>query len=191
MIDIEAPSADPSIETVTDSGETQLADEIGTLWQVHAKAQTTATKSREELKAIRVDLARKLHDLKAVLSRPGRGGAWRSFLASQKIPRSSADRLVRGHERAINSDEKNCTGEHIPEPVEITIRRYIKGLWPRLSRVLTTRDSIEMFIAILRQTADKSFGVDQESRSQPVSSSPLAKAPYQPSLTVLHGLGPE
>jgi hypothetical protein len=69
-----------AIPTDIDSAEAELTNEIGKLWQVHTEAQTSVRKSRDELKLIRTSLSRKLHELKAVLSRPGRGGAWSSFL---------------------------------------------------------------------------------------------------------------
>jgi hypothetical protein len=45
---------------------------------------------------------KRLHELKSVLSRPGRGGAWFSFLKEQSIPRTTADRLVNTYEKAIS-----------------------------------------------------------------------------------------
>ena len=95
-----------------------------------------------------------------MLSRPGRGGAWSSFLESQRIPRSTADRLVRGYEKTITVEGENCANEQIPEPTEVYRPSVRYALWPRLSRILTTRESVEMFIGELRHIADKSFGVD-------------------------------
>src|SRR4051812_25000223 len=109
-----APAAD--VQTIVNSAETQLANEIGELWQIHAQAQTSLHKTRDELKLIRTNLSRRLHELKAVLSRPGRGGAWSSFLESQRIPRSTADRLVRGHEKTLKIEGENCATEQIAEP---------------------------------------------------------------------------
>ena len=135
-----------------DPTEVNLSTEIEQLWQVHSNAQTSLNRSRAEVKVVRDDLSRRLHELKAVLSRPGRGGAWSSFLQVQKIPRSTADRLVRGHEKKLVS-EQNCTAEQIVEPTEVTVRRYLQGLWPRLSRVLTTSEAVALFIAALNQAA--------------------------------------
>jgi hypothetical protein len=134
----------------------QLIVEISDLWQIHAQTQGTLKKSREDIKRIRADLSERLHQLKAVLSRPGRGGAWSSFLGAQKIPRSTADRLVRGHEKTIAVKEGNCTTEQISEPDEV-VRRYCRGLWPKLSRVLTSNELVEVFVAALRLTANGTF----------------------------------
>jgi hypothetical protein len=163
-----APTA--QVPTIIDSAETQLANEIGDLWQVHTEAQTSLHKTRYELKLIRANLSRRLHELKFVLSRPGRGGAWSSFLEGQKIPRSTADRLVRGHERSLVTEDRiNCASEQITEPTEITVQRYMQGLWPRLSRFLATPESVELFIAALRETAAKSFAANGESSDSSAS----------------------
>jgi hypothetical protein len=147
---IEAP-------TTSELDEPQLIGEISDLWQIHAQTKGALRKSREDIKQIRADLAKRLYELKAVLSRPGRGGAWSSFLGTQKIPRSTADRLVRGHEKTITAQEGNCPTEQIPEPDELVVRRYCRGLWPRLSRVLTNADLVELFVTELWRTAENAF----------------------------------
>jgi hypothetical protein len=156
------PETTVEVPTDTDSAEAELTNEIADMWRVHTQAQTSLHKTRAELKHIRTNLSHRLHELKAVLSRPGRGGAWSSFLEAQKIPRSTADRLVRTHEKTLVPDGENCATEQIPEPTEVSVRRYLQGLWPRLSRVLTTREAVELFIAELRHTAEKSLGVDTQ-----------------------------
>jgi hypothetical protein len=150
------------------AAEEKLSNEVDVLWKAHTEAQGSVRKSREELKEIRANLSARLRELKSVLSRPGRGGAWSSFLETQKIPRSSADRLVRSYEKTLGTGEKNCTAEQIHEATEVTVRRYMQGLWPRLSRVLATRESVELFIAVLRETAEKSFAASGESSDSSV-----------------------
>jgi hypothetical protein len=164
MTQTENASTLPTVSTAevaaaTDPAETKLANEIADMWRVHARSREALHKTRAELKQIRTDLSRRLHELKAVLSRPGRGGAWTGFLDAQAIPRSTADRLVRGYEKTIAAEGGNCTSEQIPEPTDVIVRRYFSALWPRLSRILTTPESIEMFVVELRHTAEKSFGV--------------------------------
>ena len=147
---LEAPAA-------SEHDEPRLIGEISDLWQVHTQTQGALRKSREEIKQIRAELAKRLHELKSVLSRPGRGGAWSSFLQTQKIPRSTADRLVQGHQKTIAGQEGNCPTEQIPESAEVVARRYCRGLWPRLSRVLTNADLVEIFIAELWLAAKSAF----------------------------------
>jgi hypothetical protein len=153
--------------TASEVDEPQLIGEISDLWRIHVQTQGALRKSREDIKQIRSDLAKRLHELKAVLSRPGRGGAWSSFLETQKIPRSTADRLVRGHEKTIAGQDGNCTTEQISEPNEVVVRRYCRGLWPRLSRVLTNADLVELFVIELWRTAESAF--DSVSSKLPVN----------------------
>lgn len=60
--------------------EQKLADEIVELWTVHEEAKTTVTRTREELKAIRMRLGERLARIKELLVKPGRKGGWSSFL---------------------------------------------------------------------------------------------------------------
>jgi hypothetical protein len=165
------PATSPTVadSSVTDPGEKQLNNEIRQLWRAHSEAQGSLRMSREEVKKIRADLSKRLHELKSVLSRPGRGGAWFSFLKEQSIPRSTADRLVNAHGKAISGVVGNCpTGaSEKHEPMEVVVHRYLNGLWPKLSRVLTTREHVEMFIAALTNIADKSFAAADESSNSP------------------------
>jgi hypothetical protein len=159
MIETEITPSTAVVETpaAVDSAETRLVDEVGNLWQVHSQAQTSLRKTREELRLTRTDLSHRLFELKSVLSRPGRGGAWSSFRQAKKIPRSTADRLVRNHERAISAAGSNCPVEHIEEPIEAVVIRYFHALWPKLSKVLTTHEAVEVFVAELRYKAETSF----------------------------------
>jgi hypothetical protein len=68
---------------------------------------------------------------------------------------------VRGYEKTLTAEGENRTTEQISEPTEVTVRRYLQGLWPRLSRILTTREAVELFIEELKHVSDKSFGAHQ------------------------------
>jgi hypothetical protein len=146
---------------VDSPSEAQLGKEIAELWHDHKLAHTSVRKTQNELKAIRTTLSKRLHELKSLLSRPGRGGTWSSFLSSQRIPRSTGDRLVRGYEKTLTAERENRTTGQISEPTEVTVRRYLQGLWPRLSRILTTREAVELFIEELKHVSDKSFSAHQ------------------------------
>jgi hypothetical protein len=158
---IENETASPAVLVefpgIADPEEAQLANEVGELWHVHNKAKTSLHQTRDELKRIRINLSHRLHQLKAVLSKPGRGGAWSSFLVSQTIPRSTADRLVRAHERKISAEPDSCTGEHISEPTEVVVNRYVRALWPKLSKVLTSPEAVRVFVAELNRMAERWF----------------------------------
>ena len=108
MTQTETASTVPNLEVPTTSGsaEANLANEIADMWRVHTQSRAALHKTRAQLKQIQTELSRRLHELKSVLSRPGRGGSWSSFLEAQAIPRSTADRLVRNHEKALNTEEE-------------------------------------------------------------------------------------
>jgi hypothetical protein len=154
-----APPQAAAIPTpaVMDAAEEHLANEISTLWQSHSQAQGAVRKTREQLKEIRTTLATRLFELKTVLCRVGRAGGWSSFLESQNIPRSSADRMVRAHEKTLAMADGNCACEQITSPSSETVHRYFQGLWPKLSRVLSTPEAVELFVTALRGAAEKRF----------------------------------
>lgn len=154
----ETPEIDAAIPIAYDTTEMKLVQKIGDLWQVHLQAQTSMDKTRDGLKKVRTHLSRRLHQLKGVLSRPGRSGEWSSFLKSHGIPRSTADRLVRVYERTLSPEDKSCTADAIVESVEVAMRRQVMSLWPKLSRVLATPEAVNMFVTELRAKAEKSFG---------------------------------
>jgi hypothetical protein len=169
MIEIEIAPAVVEILAIDDSSEAQLVDEVGNLWLVHSQAQSSLSKTRDDLKLLRTDLSRRLHALKSLLARPGRGGAWHSFLQAQKIPRSSADRLVRAYEKTISADD-NCTSDQIPETNEMVVQRYVRALWPKLSRILKTRESVRLFTAELLRISEKSFADPSPAKSSGIPS---------------------
>jgi hypothetical protein len=145
--------------------EVQLSNEVKHLWEAHAQAHSNVRKTRSELKEVRARLSQNLYELKAVLCRPGRGGAWASFLGAQGIPRSSADSLVRAYEKTSGVEAQNLpTGQIIPEPSDLVIGRYVRALWPKLMKTLTTPEAVEMFVAELRRLAENSMA-DKESNS--------------------------
>jgi len=102
--------------------ERKLATDINDLWSFHVQAQNTVATTRDELKAVRQRLGERLHEMKLLLARPGRNGQWSSFLQQQSIPRSTADRLVAGHERSL-APETNCVSDAIPKPTKQDIQR--------------------------------------------------------------------
>lgn len=148
-----------------DPVEVQLKRKITELWQVHSKANTAISKTREGLKLIRIHLGRRLYELKGLLSRPGRDGLWSSFLAAQGIPRSTADRLVRSHEQTLARTGASCTTGATDESIDVAIQRQVRSLWSRLSKLLTTPNSVEMFVTELRATAERSLASNIEAES--------------------------
>src|ERR1017187_5757460 len=74
--------------------ETHLAQEISTLWMENTRLSANRKATAKDLRQIRAILAERLHEMKSLLSRPGRGGQWRSWLKERGINRSTADSLV-------------------------------------------------------------------------------------------------
>jgi hypothetical protein len=167
-------SPDVIDSSVTDPAEKQLNTEIWQLWKAHSEAQGFLRMSREEAKKIRADLSQRLYELKLVLSRPGRGGAWFSFLQAQAIPRTTADRLVNAHGKTIPGTVENCPSgaSKVHEPTDVVVHRYLQGLWPKLSRVITTHEHMEIFITALTNIAEKSFAAIDESSNSPALEGP-------------------
>ena len=54
--------------------ETQLAQQISTLWSDHVRLSANRRVTGKELRQIRASLAEHLHEMKSLLSHPGRGG---------------------------------------------------------------------------------------------------------------------
>src|ERR1035437_7246393 len=77
--------------------ETQLTEEISSLWNQHTRLSADRKATSKELRQIRASLAERLSGMKSLLSRPGRLGQWRGWLNQRGIPRSTADRLVARH----------------------------------------------------------------------------------------------
>lgn len=164
------------VPSSSDPTEAQLEKEVEALWQAHNRAKSSARKTTKNLKLIRDDLARALHALKNALSRPGCKGEWSSFLGNHTISRTTADRLVSAHEKSIGQPESNCTTGAIEEPTDVVVHRYLHGLWPKLSLVLTSREHVEVFIAALTNMAEKSFGADDEASSSSASNGAATSA---------------
>jgi len=71
------------------------------------------------------------------------------------------------------ADQKNCANEQIPEATEVVVHRYVRALWPKLSRVLKTRESVQVFTAELLRISERSFAQDASLGSSPTKSSDL------------------
>jgi hypothetical protein len=148
LIATAVPSAQPDTEA-----ERKLTTDINYLWSVHVQAQNTVATTKDELKVIRQRLGERLHEMKLLLARPGRNGQWSSFLQQQGIPRSTADRLVAGHERS-RAPETNCVSDAIHEPTEQDIQKLFTSVWPRLAKTLTTPESVYDFVRCILTRAD-------------------------------------
>jgi hypothetical protein len=143
----------PAVESVQTEGETEarLNSDINSLWSAHQASKATVKHTKEELKTLRLDLGRKLSEMKSILVRTGRGGGWAAYLRSHDLPRASVERYINQHE-ALLSPETNRVTETISQPTEDDVRRLVRSLLPRLRRVLTTTGSVSLFVdEVIRQ----------------------------------------
>ena len=154
---VESVNLEPNIQdgtTVADDSatESQLNKQITTLWSDHVRLSSDRKTTVKQLRQIRANLAECLHEMKSILSRPGRLGQWRGWLKQQqRIPRSTADRLVARHAETIGIENGNVLSETSSEPAEQTAERLARGVWLRLRKVLTADESIVGFIGCIAE----------------------------------------
>jgi hypothetical protein len=163
------PEPEPEAETQPgttqpDDGtiETQLTQEISTLWSDHVRLSADRKATAKELRQIRASLAERLVAMKSLLSRPGRGGQWRSWLRERGIPRSTADRLVARHAETLCSHDENVPTGAISEPAKPAAEKLATTVWPSLRKVLTTGESVVEFIGCIAKVS----GVAHEWRQE-------------------------
>jgi len=149
MQDIILENTDPEVvATAAEMGseeERMLAEEIARLWEVHVQAKGVVKKTKEELKAIRERLSKRLYEMKLLLSRPGRCGQWSPWLKERHISRATADRLVQRFAATLPGFE--TPHEAISALPIDAAEELAKGLWPSLKKVLRTNESVIQFIA--------------------------------------------
>jgi hypothetical protein len=134
------------------SGWTRWLISIVELWSSQYKKGSFLRKTRNDLASLRRSLAQNLHDYKRLLARTGRGGKWTEFLRLNNIPRASADRYVKGWERELAPQLESVSSEAFEAPTKEEIAALVKRLKPRLVKVLTTPDSIALFMSELAMT---------------------------------------
>jgi len=143
---VEAPTEAPF--------ETKLTQEIAHLWSVHSQAQTVLGRTKEELRALRLELGRRFHEMKLLLACPGRAGQWSKFLSAHRIPRASADRYAKTYESTLNPPAEIASGESIQDSEDETARKILQSIWPTLRDVLTDPETAYQFVCALVQRCD-------------------------------------
>jgi len=133
--------------------ETQLTQEISNLWSDNVRLSADRKTTAKELRLIRASLAERLYAMKSLLSCPGRGGQWRSWLRGRGIPRSTADRLASRHaETLVTAD--NVPTEAISDAGEDKVERLCAAMWPRLSKTLKDDSAVYAFICRLAAVSE-------------------------------------
>jgi hypothetical protein len=160
-ITVEAPpvSAQPDDGAV----ETRLTQEISELWSSHVRLSGDRKATAKELRQVRARLAERLHAMKSLLARPGRGGEWRGWLRQHGIPRSSADRLVARYAETLGGDDGNVLSEAISEPATPTAENLATAVWSSsLREVLVNGETVFQFLASIAQIS----GIPHERRQE-------------------------
>ena len=129
--------------------EAKLSTEIAKLWSAHQDGKASAKRTRDELKELRRSLGERLHAMKALLARTGRGGQWMSYLRVHKISRTTADRWTHEHEESLNPGSTKRTDGAISEPTEADVTKFFKHLLPQFRKVLTTQQAVFDFVCAL------------------------------------------
>jgi hypothetical protein len=129
--------------------ESALAGEIKELWTSQKGKSSSLRRSRVELEKLRNKLAERLHAYKQLLAHTGRAGKWTDFLRQENIPRATADRYVEKWKLSKSPKPEKRLTEAFPAPSKEEIAQLVKKLTPKLERVLTTPDSIALFMADL------------------------------------------
>jgi hypothetical protein len=124
--------------------ETALTGEITKLWSSHELSTSSIRRTRTELEGLRYQLGERLSEYKSLLVRTGRNGKWMGFLRQAHIPRTTADRLVTKWQQPV----KRTTGA-FKAPSNAEIGQMVKKLALKLERVLTTPDSVALFMTEL------------------------------------------
>jgi hypothetical protein len=132
-----------------DHQETALADEIKELWSSQKRKGASLRRSRVELETLRSSLPERLHTYKDLLARTGRGGKWTEFLRQANISRTTADRYVEKWKLSTSPKAEKRPSGAFNEPSKEEITDMVKKLRPKLVRVLTTPDSVALFMTEL------------------------------------------
>lgn len=144
-----------TLEASTEPGaETKLAQEIEQLWSVHSQTQTALGRTKQELGALRLELARRLYEMKLLLACPGRAGQWSKFLSAQRIPRASADRYAKKYENGLNPPAEIASSESIPQSPGEAVGKLLRSMWPKLRPALSDPETAYQFLRALLQRCE-------------------------------------
>jgi hypothetical protein len=187
LIALGIPANEGEIQPVSDPEETRITAQVETLWKKHVEGDAKQKKSKEMLKRIRIELAERLFELKAVHCRAGRSGQFSATLKTLGIPRSTANRLVAVHERIAKTEEGNCpigttTGEPTPDDAAKKVRQLAVAAWKRVKKDLTTTELLEEFIEEFRNEADVTFTNAAEAKLATTPVKAPATAPCKPEM---------
>lgn len=145
---VEAALAPPAIAQDGHEAEEKLSAESLTLWSAHNLAQAAAKQSKEELQAIRLELGRRLSEVKERVSRPGRGGGFSAYVSAHGIPRATAQGLIARYRRS-QEPQGNSLSDPISGSAKAGAAKLFETVWPRLKKILATDESVIEFVGCI------------------------------------------
>jgi hypothetical protein len=139
-----------------DEKETALAAEIAKLRSSEqfkglliGRSRAEISSIRAERGALRLSLGERLDEYKRLLIRTGRDGKWMAFLRELDIPKTTAERYVTKWKLSNLPKPVNRPTGSIYEPSEEDITALVKKVTSKAGRVLTTPESVGLFMAEL------------------------------------------
>jgi hypothetical protein len=159
------PEPEPAVHPDEDGTiESQLAQEITTLWSDHVRLSGTRKATAKEIRQVRARLAERLHAMKSLLCRPdlGRASPWQGWLRQQGIPRSTADRLVSRYDETLGRQGESMPSEEHPGSGLPEVEELAKGVWQRVGKTLSTDDLVIRFFGHIAELS----GVGHERREE-------------------------
>ena len=127
--------------------EQYLTEEIQNTWENRQSYARAINAQKAEVKAKDARLGEMLYTMKTVLSKPGRAGGWSSWLRERGIPRATADRLVSDAAKKLGIELPH---EAIQRPVDEAVQELFKSVYPRLRKVLTSAEAVDLFVMKVR-----------------------------------------
>jgi hypothetical protein len=146
----DAENLKPDTTTPEDQAkETALTGEIADLWSRQKGKYTSLSRNRRELEQLRSKLGESLAEYHNLLARSGRDGKWMPFLREAEIPKTTAERLVKKWKLSTMPKLVNRTTGTIQAPSKEEIEKIVKKLKVKVERVLTTPESVTLFLTEL------------------------------------------
>jgi hypothetical protein len=129
--------------------EQYLIVEIGQLWQMHRCYDTEMKADRFRQRAVGNTLGQLLYAMKSTLAAPGKNGKWSAWLKEQKIPRSTADRLVSGYAIAFNLRLESPHEAIRLVAQDVVVSKVSADIWPRIEKRLSNPSDIYSLLGCL------------------------------------------
>jgi hypothetical protein len=132
---------------VAEIAELRSSEQFKNLLIGRSRAETSSI--RAEQAALRLSLGERLDEYKRLLVRTGRDGKWMAFLREMDIPKTTAERYVTKWKLSNLPKPVNRPTGTIDEPSEEDITALVKKVKSKAVRVLTTPESVGLFMTEL------------------------------------------